>query len=83
LAWTYFPLLQILWTAIQKSRSGSLGLTLAGWILIQLDWPPNHIPPGITQLFIDKDFFGLLAFFLAAFSLCAFPPKTSASSLPG
>ena len=83
LAWTYFPLLQILWTAIQKSRSGSLGLTLAGWILIQLDWPPNHIPPGITQLFIDKDFFGLLAFFMAAFSLCAFPPKTSASSLPG
>ncbi|MFB3787286.1 MAG: glycosyltransferase family 87 protein [bacterium] len=75
LAWTFFPLVQILWAAYRESRTGSLLLALIGLVLIQLNWPPNHIPPGITQLFIDKDFFGLLCLFGSAFFLCREPDR--------
>lgn len=75
LAWTFFPLVQILWAAYRESRTGPLVTALLGVVLLQMNWPPNHIPPGITQLFIDKDFFGLLCLFGSAFFLCREPVR--------
>lgn len=70
LIWTLFPMMQIAYTAWTRKSIIVLLLFIAGLILLQLNLPPNHIPPGITQLLIDKDFFGLLFFFICSVILC-------------
>ena len=76
LVWTLFPFLQIITHSIQRKSYIALFAVIIGFVLIQLNLPPNHIPSGILQLFIDKDFFGLLLFFLSAVWLCNLRPKS-------
>ncbi len=70
LVWTFYPFLQVCYCCWIKKNVLSLIIVLAGLTLIQLNLPPNHVTAGITQLLIDKDFFGLLFIFLAAVILC-------------
>ncbi len=70
LVWTLFPAVCIITTSFRQRHWGALTLSLIGIGLLQSSLPPNHIPPGISQLLIDKDFFGLFLLFLSNLSLC-------------
>lgn len=65
LSWLYLPIICLLKEGITHGKFGVLILISIGLWLLQADIPPEHVSPGITQLLIDKDFFGLLAIYLA------------------
>ncbi len=67
LAWVFMPLVHTAYRSVQMKMVGSLVLVLGGIILFQLYLPPQYVPPGIPQLLIDKEFFGLLFIFISSF----------------
>ncbi|MEW6237390.1 MAG: glycosyltransferase family 87 protein [Candidatus Omnitrophota bacterium] len=75
LALSFYPLVQILFSAWREKRNAVLFIALIGLLFIQIDLRQigihkGHIKPGPIQLLIDKDFFGLLFLFIAAVTLC-------------
>jgi glycosyl transferase family 87 len=81
LVWTLFPFLQVCYCCWDKKKVLPFIFVLAGLTLIQLNLPPNHVAAGITQLLIDKDFFGLLCIFTATVLLCVNSTHISRNSL--
>ncbi|MBN2325720.1 MAG: DUF2029 domain-containing protein [Candidatus Omnitrophica bacterium] len=79
LIWTLFPFFQIIHTSWKNRIYIALPYVLTGLILIQLNLPPNHIPHGIPQLLIDKDFFGLLLLFISSLLLIQYSSKPTVS----
>lgn len=70
LALTFMPVVCLVTRSIAEKRWFVLTLMGLGLGLIQCSIPPNHVPAGITQLLIDKDFFGLLLIFISLLLLC-------------
>lgn len=81
LVWTLFPVMQIVYTSWKQRSFIILTIIITGFTLIQLNLPPNHIPAGISQLLIDKDFFGLLLFFFCASALSIDSRKDNQSTM--
>jgi len=67
LAWTFSPAVQIIFSSLLRKQYSTLFLATLGVFLFQLNLPPQHVAQGITQLLIDKDFFGLFFLFIASF----------------
>lgn len=65
LSWLYLPIICLLKEGFINKQIVTLFLISIGLWLLQSDIPPEHVSPGITQLLIDKDFFGLLAIYLS------------------
>src|SRR5690606_17966187 len=68
LAWLYFPLLTLFVILFSTRNFTLIVLTIIATTLIQISIAPEHVPAGILQLLIDKEFFGLLLVYISAFS---------------
>lgn len=82
LIWTVYPIMQMGYFCWIHKKIHPFILLFIGVMLIQLNIPPNHIPPGITQILIDKDFFGLLFLFVTSTWLVFSRIKQSGNSKP-
>ncbi len=65
LAWTFFSVVFLVCHSLKKTLYLPLIIALIGIVLFQLYLPPQHIPSGVMQLLVDKEFFALLCLFIA------------------
>lgn len=65
LAWLFLPVVCLIKEAFILRQYVTVILIMISLYLLQAVIPPEHVSPGLTQLLIDKDFFGLLALYTA------------------